>query len=264
MATQFQPLPNTNLAIPRAAVLIADVGSDTFTDLGDAENVALNIEVEEVERYSKNSGLKNLRASNVLQVTAALTLELADMTKFARAITVGGKEEKYAQIGEVGLSKMVQNVDSGSIIKLPGFGVENVTVDDGSGAVQYIEGVHYTLLPESGYVQITAIPVGADSDVNIGFDLEDKTNPGDEIFQAGIGSFFNVRKTVHIVSVNRVGPRDLLVLNDVQMRVDGERAFVGGDEFATVSIAGKCFVDPSKSQNYQIGYLSEISNQGAA
>lgn len=258
MAKQLKPIPADGLSIPRANILIAEVGDTAFADVGDCESFSLSLEVQEVERYGKNFGTKQLRKSDVIQVDASISMELVDMTRFLRALSVAASDTGAAlQTAAIGELHTVTGVEVGKVYKLPHRSVSNVAVADGTGAVDYVEGQHYVLLDETGYVQVIATPAGADTDLAVSYDAAEITADDDKLL-AGIGSQWNVRRCIHVVGINKVGKRDILVLHDVQIRPEGDRAFQGGDEYATLTLTGRVFADPSQAEGFELGYLSEV------
>ena len=259
MATQLRPLTAENLSIPRANVLIGAVGSNKLEDAGDCEAFSLSIEVQEAERYGKNFGLKTLRRSDVIQVDASVSMELVDMTKFLRALSVGGSDQgRVSQTAVTAATHTIQNVEAGRIYKLPHRAISNFSIDDGEAApVAFVEGVDYVLLQESGYVQIVKLPDGAGPNAEILYDAA-QIDAVDEKLLVGIGSDQNIRRQIHVIGINKVGPRDVLVLHDVKIRADGDRGFIGGDDYATITLTGRVYADPSQEPGFELGYLSEI------
>lgn len=263
MATELRPLPNTNLALPRCNVLIGDVGGTEFVDLGDVEALSMELSVEEISRYGRNSGTKQLRKSDVIQVDATLTMTVMDMTKFARALSVGGAETSQDQAAQTGLVYAATGAAAGKIYELPEFDVSNVVVQDGIGAETYVPGVDYIVLEEAGYVQILSVPAAADADIMVTYDCGERT--GDNaIFMAGIGNAWNVEKAVKIVSINKIGPRDEITFHRVELRPSGSKDLQGQDDYATLELTGRIYVDPSQPSEFALGYMKEVSAAGAA
>ncbi|MCL6286191.1 hypothetical protein M3P21_22110 [Ruegeria sp. 2012CJ41-6] len=262
MATELRPIPNDKLEVGRANVMMAAVGGTAFDDFGDCESFTMSINVEEIQRYGKNSGVKRLRRSDVIQVDAEITIEALDMTPALRALSVGAElSTMYVQTAETTAKHDISGVQAGKIFELPKRKLSKVTVTDGAGGVTYASGVDYVLLEESGYLQIIQIPSGADADIEVTYDAAEIV-VSEGKFKAGIGSNMNVRRTIHVISINTSGPRDQLVLHDVQVRPSGEKAMIGGDEFGSISLIGKVFVDPSQPPEFGLGYLTEIAPAG--
>lgn len=258
MAKALQPIPASGLSIPRANVLIGDVGSNYMIDVGDVETFSLSLEVEEVERYGRNFSMKTLRRSDVIQVNATISMSVVDMTKFMRALSVASKDDSfYTQQAVTDNAVTFQNVAGGRVYKVPHMKLASVSVTDGSGLVEFVPGLHVVVLEDSGYIQVLNTPAGADGSMIVTYDAP-AISSSDDMLMAGIGSNFDIRKTVHVVGINAVGPRDMLVLHDVQMRPDGERAFQGEDDYAQLSITGRVFADPTKPEGFQLGHMITI------
>lgn len=258
MATQLQPIPASGLTVPRANVLMADVGSSEFIDIGDCESFSLSLEVEEIERYGKNFSTKTLRKSDVIQVNASISFEVVDFTKFMRALTVGADENgRYTQDAATDETVTFSNVSAGKVYKLPHMSISSISIDDGLG-VDYLEGTNVVVLGESGYIQVLTTPETAGSDLVVTYSAPAVAASDDRIL-AGVGSNFDIRKSVHVISINKIGARDLLVLHDVQLRPESERQFVGEDDYASLTLTGKVFADVSKAEGMQLGYLTEIA-----
>lgn len=257
MARSLQPIPASGLSIPRANVLIGDVGGDHLIDVGDVEAFSLSLEVEEVSRYGKNSSTKTLRRSDVTQVTATISMSVVDMTKFMRALSVASADSgRYTQSSAVGAEVSFTNVAGGRVYKVPHMRLTGVSVSDGSGRV-FTPGVHVVVLEDSGYVQVLSTPAGSDSEMVVTYSAPEIV-ADDDMLLAGIGSNFDVRKTVHVVGINKIGPRDMLVLHDVQLRPEGDRAFQGEDDYAQLTLTGKVFQDPSQPEGLELGHLITI------
>ncbi|MCF7728659.1 hypothetical protein [Sulfitobacter sp. M22] len=262
MATQLRPLPNDQLQVGRANVLIGEVGGTIFDDFGDCESFAITVNVEEIERYGKNNGVKQLRRTDVIQVDAEITIEALDMTPQLRALSVGADLGSYfLQTAETAATFDIVSVEAGKIYELPHRKLSNVAIEDGMG-VPYVENIDYVLMDESGYLQIIKIPATADADLTVTYDAAEIT-ADDGSFMAGIGSNFNVRRAIRVVAINKIGPRDMLVLHDVQIRPNAEKAMIGGDEYGSITLTGKVFIDPTQDPEFGLGYLTEISPIGA-
>lgn len=258
MANQLQPLPASGLSVPRANILLADVGTQAFTDVGDCENFTMSLEVEEIERYGKNFSTKTLRKSDVIQVNATISFEVVDFTKFIRSLSVGADDKgRFTQNAATAETKTFASVAPGKVYKVDHMGISSVTVSDGSGLVEYIQGVHVIVLNDTGYIQVLVKPEGADADMVVEYSAP-AIVADDEKVMAGIASNMNIRKTIHVIGIGAIGQRDLLVLHDVQMRPEGDRAFVGEDDYATLTITGRVFADVSKAEGLQLGHLITI------
>ena len=259
MAKQLRPIPSDGLSVERANVIMSDVGTNEFTDIGDVEGISISLSFEEIERYGKNFGTKQLRRSDITGINMALSMETVDMTRFMRTLAVGAKEGSYAtQTAATSEVFTITSVKAGKVYKLPHRNLSAVTVDDGTGMVPYAVGVNVVILEESGYIQVLSVPTGADADVTVTYDAP-AIGEVDDIMQVGIGSNFNIRKTLHIIGINDIGPRDLLVVHDVQLRPEGDRGLVGGDDYSSLSITGRVFADPSQEKGLELGYLTEIA-----
>ena len=254
MARELRKIPTDGLSIRACNALMADVSSNHFVDIGDVEAATLAIEVEEISRKGRNSATRYTRASDVVEVNATLTMTILDLSKFWRALSVGADTgTKYTQAEATAATFAVDGVKPG-IYKLPHLRVSNVSVAD--EATPFVQGIHYVVLEDTGYVQVLTVPAGA-TGMEVTYDAA-AVVAGDEVVRAGVGSNFDIHKTIHLVGINPRGPRDLLILHDVRLRIDGDVAFQGGDDYAQLEITGTVLADPSRDTEFALGELWTI------
>lgn len=84
----FDPLSNDLYVIPVAELYFKPAGETAYINLGSADAITLEVSVEEQEKYAAVRGIRTLVKRAVTQVSANVSMTLAQMTPFARAASV--------------------------------------------------------------------------------------------------------------------------------------------------------------------------------
>jgi hypothetical protein len=84
----LDPLSNDFYVIPVAELYFKPAGSVEHINLGSADAISLEIQVQEQEKYAAVRGVRTLVKRSVTQVNASVSMTLAQMTPFARAASL--------------------------------------------------------------------------------------------------------------------------------------------------------------------------------
>lgn len=84
----LDPLSNEFYTIPVAELYFKPAGSAEHINLGSADAISLEIQVQEQEKYAAVRGVRTLVKRSVTQVNASVSMTLAQMTPFARAASL--------------------------------------------------------------------------------------------------------------------------------------------------------------------------------
>lgn len=89
----LDPLSNEFYTIPVAELYFKPAGSADHINLGSADAISLEIQVQEQEKYAAVRGVRTLVKRSVTQVNASVSMTLAQMTPFARAASLMSNAE---------------------------------------------------------------------------------------------------------------------------------------------------------------------------
>lgn len=95
----LDPLSNDLYVIPVAELYFKPAGEAEFINLGSADAISLEIQLQEQEKYAAVRGVRTLVKRTVTQVNASISMTLAQMSPFARAASVMATAE-VADVGE--------------------------------------------------------------------------------------------------------------------------------------------------------------------
>lgn len=256
MGIQFSPLSNDFYQIPKAQILFQPNGTGAMELLGDADDVTVNVNVDQTDRYSNEYGKKTLVDSIVNLVSAELKMTLVQLSDRNRALSMMSGLAYDAQSAVTDHLVTIASPDhTGKAYKLDHFDIdpEAVTVTDSTmSPIAYVEGTHYKIDTEAGIIQLIAKPVSATGSVKVTYDTV--TITADDLrANLGIGSDSNIRGKIIIRGTNDVGPQAYVELHDVQLRPSKERAMISDTDLATLEITGAVFADPSQPSGFELG-----------
>lgn len=258
MSIQFQPLSNDLYSIPKAQILFKPAGEEAFELLGDADEVTVEPTVEETERFSNEGGVRLLAKTVVTQVDAILSMTLVQLSDRNRALSLLGLLEYHTQLVATGFDINLLAVDHDKkIYPLSHINVTAVVVKDGADAVTYVLGTHYKLDSKAGFIQLLAMPGGADGDLHIEYNAP-AIVAADGIAKIGLAGKTENRGTIIIRGTNEVGPNIMLQLHDVQLRPSAARNYISETDFDTVQIEGRIFRDEAQAAGYELGFERTI------
>lgn len=263
MAT-FKGLENTFYAIPKAQILWKPVGADSYTVLGDADDVNIETAVEETERYTNEEGLRIKSRTIVTQIDLTLSMTLVQLTDTNRALSLLGEVTPFTQAAAADEVKNIAGVNhNDAVYQLDHRFIDgaSVVITDGATTVNYVEGTHYRVDAEGGFIQFIAEPDGADGDAVITYDvLEITADDGKNLI--GPASKSANRGSIIIRGQNDVGPRVMVELWDVQLRPAGERSYISETDLDTIELEGDIFRDPTKPAGFELGQETLIALEG--
>lgn len=257
---QFQALSDDFYSIPKAQILFKPSGNDAFELLGDADDVNIEIAVEETERYTNETGVRTLAKTIVNQVDATLNMTLTQLSDLNRALSLLGITEYDTQAEATGSTLSLTAPDhTGKTYELGAFDVSSVVVtDDGDPTpVAYVLDTHYKLDAKAGLIQLIALPDGASGNVEISFDAAEVVS-ADKMAKIGIASKTENRGEIIIRGTNTVGPVLMVKLHDVQLRPDGERRYISETDLDTIQVVGRVFSDSSQPSGYELGWERKL------
>lgn len=254
---QFTSLSSDFYAIPKAQVFFQLQGEDAFRLLGDADEITVEIAVEETERFTNEEGIRQLAKTIVTQIDATLGMTLAQLAPFVRALSLMGDLDTHTQTVATNYMMSFSNVIAdGMIYQLDHIRITpaSVTVQDGQVVpVPYVEGTNFKLDYDTGHIQILSKPVGADTTLEVEYDAAAILAAAD-VTKIGIGNNSSIRGALVIRGTNEVGPRVELRLHDVQLRPNAARNFLAEADISTVEVIGRVFRDTSQAAGFELGF----------
>jgi hypothetical protein len=256
---QFQALSDEGYSVPKAQLLFKPSGEDVYHLLGDADDVNVEITVEETERYSNIGGTRRLAKTIINQVDATLNMTLVQLSDLNRALSLLGEVTYDTQTADTGLTlSLTAPEHDGTVYALGKYDVSNVVVTDDAGTpVDYDLDTHYKLDAKTGKLQLISMPTGASGNVEVTFDCAEVV-ADDKLTKIGIASKTENRGEVIVRGTNTVGPVLELTLHDVQLRPDGERNYISETDLDTIDVVGRIFADTSKPTGFQLGQERRI------
>ena len=249
----FSALDEDLYSIGKATIWFKPLGETAFDLLGDSDDVAIAIEIVEQERFNNECGLRRLARTIVTEINATVSMTLVQLSDLNRGLSLLGDVVTFTQ-SAVSANNQVE-VGEGTLgikrLDFPFIDAGTFVMTDGV-AVPYVEDVNFKLDAQSGYVQIIAIPGGADSDLDMTYDVL-AVVPADGKNKIGIGSKPENRGTLIIRGCAAVGPNLRVTLHDVQLRPSGDRSYVSETDFDTIELEGSIFLDTSQPSGFELG-----------
>lgn len=252
---QYLPLSNDLYSIPKAQLLFREQGSASFDLLGDSDEVTIEVAVEELERFTNETGTKQLAKTFLTQIDATVNMTLVQLSDRNRALSLLSQLNFKVQDAAVGNTlSLVTPVHENKIYILNGdIDLSNVVVTDGDPTpVPYVEGVDYEIDTSAGFIQLIQAPGGSDGDVEIVYDVA-AILAADKRSELGIANKSENRGTLVIRGTNAVGPRLMVTLHDVQLRPDAERNYVSPEDLDTMELVGRVFRDETQAAGFELG-----------
>jgi hypothetical protein len=243
-------------ALTRAQVFWKGEADTTWMNLGDCESFTLNMEVEEIERFAKDSAVKIRRRSDVLQVTPTISMTLLQLTPFLQAARVlGDYSQKLTQtVGTNIVETFTGGGVPGALHRIAAWDATIVSVTDGAGSpVPYVAGTNFTFDEKSGMLEITSKPGGSGANVVVTYNRPAIT--AGERLRMGVAQQAQIKGSLMIRGVGSIGPQSIFELWNSQIRPEGDLPFIGADEYDQVTITGRLFADNTKATGYEYGQL---------
>lgn len=255
----FQTLSDDLYTIPKAQILFKPLGAPEYEILGDSDDVTLEMNVEETDRFTNEEGIRKLAKTIVTQIDPRLALTLVHLSDRNRALALLGMLEYATQTAAPGEVYLIEDVEEGGkLYKLPHIMVSINSVESTDVVpVPYVLNVNYRIDEENGIIQIIEKPAGANADVNVDYDAA-AVVAGDLKAKIKIGASTSTRGAMIIRGTNDVGKQVTLYLHDVQLRPSAGRAYVSETDLATIELEGRVFVDETQPEGLELGY--ELAN----
>lgn len=237
MATSYKVLDSGLYSIPLAEVMYSIPGSGVWHQFGDVDNFTLSITPTKISRFGKNGSTRTKRAEVVTQVDSVVSFRCMQFSQFVRAVSVLGKAETMVQAAVSDGTHAAKAV-KGALIKLPHFDVSNVTV---GGDGDWVAGTHYTVVDAAlGMVQLEdTFPEGVaeNDDILFGYAAAEIKNTDGRI-TAEVASQTEITVELMVRNLGQNDQHQVLHLFEVTLAPNGDKAFIGEDDFAGVDIQG--------------------------
>lgn len=252
----FQTLGKKFYSIGKANIWFKPEGSETYTLLGDSDDVTVAFDVSTEERFSNECGLRTKVQEIVTEINGTVSMTLVQLTDTNRALSLLGEANTYTQAGAIGINEtFTGGGEDGAIVNLSGSFVDTggtLTVTDGSTTVPYVLGTDFLLDDLSGAIQIINKPGGADGDLDVTYDTLAITAT-DEKSAIGIGAKSDNTGSLIIRQCQDFGPNVRLFLPIVQLRPSGDRSYVSETDFDTIELEGSILSDSTQPTGFELG-----------
>lgn len=234
-------------------------GTDGAVKLGDMETIGFSPTYEESERYSREYPTRTLVRSDVKQKDATFTATLMSITGTALGMIFMDDPDQYvAQAAAAEQTRIIEGVKVGRIYNLGKRDVTITSFDDGENEpVDYVAGTHYRLVPQTGDVEIVAIPAGAASDAVIEFSAAEIVE-SDGRQELGLMANNGVRGKLTLWGINDIGVSIHVEIWDIEWRPNGEVQIHGSDEYLQLPVTGRVYADPSQPVRFAFGRITII------
>lgn len=242
---QFAVQMITNKARMSAAqVLFQPEGSAKLYSFGNVTALEFTPNLQEFEDTSREEGIKQIIGIYLVQKDGTITLRTRSWTEVVYQLAMMSDKAYVVRAADEDVSVTYEDVAVGDIYRT----TKRVTITSATdGALEdpvaWVEGTHFTYHPQSGVVQILAIPAGSEPDLHLEFDVEAITD-SDKLLSLQVLGNEGVTGRLIAIGTNQVGQKGELNLGRVQFRPDGAVPFVGGDEGDEASLTGRVFAEP--------------------
>ncbi|SMC32484.1 hypothetical protein SAMN06297251_10138 [Fulvimarina manganoxydans] len=266
----FRPLSESLRYRPKGQALFTIEGSDIRQKVGDYESLNLSFEIEETDDYSNEYPIRTKTGSEVTQADVSVSFASRMLPRLIRQLMYGSASGlTISQAAAAAEVVDVAKIAVDEIARLAHRKITDCLVTDAAGAITYVEGTHYKCDREGGFVEILAHPVGATvtiepdgretAAVQITYDADAITDA--PVF--GILSNPSIVVRIEFLQNMRRGPQSEIVLNRVQIRVDGDVPLAAdGEDNASITFTGKCLPDTSQPAGLEIGYAIDRITRG--
>jgi hypothetical protein len=262
----FTPPSDGLYELPRIQVLFRKQGESKFVNLGDTDAFTWTPNLTEIERYGKDSSTRVLRRTDVIQKDATIGMTLYQMTDTARGMLLMAEPDAYlAQDAVADGDVTFTNPAAGDIYSL---GVRDVTltsVTDGTTPtpVAYVVNVNYKVDRRTGMIEILSVPDGADTDLVIAYTAPAILETAKR-WSGGPMSNNGVRGTLFLRGQGDIGENHEAWFWDVKLRPNGDVAFQGEDDYASIQLTGRCYADGTQPTGYEYGRMTSIPKTALA
>lgn len=241
-------------------VLYREIGSTHWNLMGDVGSFNVNVTVEKEDIYSNEYPTRTLVETSVTEVSADVSFECRMLTDWVRAASVMGSIQYDTQSAQTAATFTASDVKAGQIFDLGYLDVTVTSVTDGNATtpVPYTEGTHYTIDGKSGMLQINAVPSGADTTVDVTFDVAAITAT-DARLLSGVAQDTTLKVELMYIGHNEKGVRERIKLHNVEISPSGDRPFQSAEQDIAISITGKAVPDDAQPSGYKIGTLQTLA-----
>lgn len=245
----MNPLPSSGYVVPKAELFFMKAGTNNLINLGDADDVNIEIAVEEQERYANNIGVRTLVKSTVIETTCTINLTLAQMSAFARAASMMASTDTMSQDAATASTHTITGPVLGGIYKVGKLKLSNVSIVDSTDPtpVALVLGTDYIIDLDAGLIEL--LTDGHTGNLTVTYDAAAITSG----HKNGIANNPTLRGEMTIRGVNLDGDKVYAELWDVELRPASARAFISETDFATIELTGKLYRVAGKPAGYEFG-----------
>lgn len=262
----FTPLSNEFYSYGGGQLLLRLRGTTKYVNLGDCESLGISMNIEEIQRYSKEYGVRTLARSDVVQKDGTLNLTLVHMTDLVRGMLYMADPTSYVEQAAITAGSVTfDNVEVGDIYSLGALDVTITSATDGTTTVpvEYSVTDHLKVDRRTGFFEVIGKPDGADAKLTVAFTAPQITATAKRQ-DLGLMSTNGLRGELVFRSVASVGPQDEITLWDVELKPSGDVELQGGDDYKQVQLTGRILADGTKPAGYQYGRIRSIPRTALA
>lgn len=260
----FTPRSVNELFSPRGQVLFRPTGSDREVVLGEAEEFSATPELTESE-YRSKSYPKSLMVKKSVFATAlnvSLNLKSLNRTTLA-ALFMADVDTVLVQAAIPSTTRKFSKPLVGDIFDVGAFDVNFTAVTDGADGSPkpFVLGTHYTADAATGRLEVIALPEGAAAGIAITFTAPAIAEAaGRQAF--GILESQGLRGQITYRELGAEGPFNWIAEYwDVELRPSGAIPHLGGDEFASIELAGTAYARGGKPAGQEYGRVVTLQKR---
>lgn len=235
-------------------------GAEYAERLGDIEAAAVTPTLTDIERWSRDFAEQTLVATKTIRKDASFTMTLAQIHRTtASFLFMDTDGDKVIQAAVTSETKVFTNLKVGRLYQL---GKRNVTInsidDGGNVPITFVLDVHYKLASEPGFIELIAIPAGAE-DMEVDFSAAAITEE-DDIATYGLMANQGAYGAMFFYGINDEGVRFEYEFGNVRVTVTSAIPIQGTDDFLTVELNVRVYADGTKPPKFRYGKITELKN----
>lgn len=214
-------------------------GKTYHEEMGDADGVSVNVEVERDTRKDKRFGTARTADSQVTDTTVTLSFTLVQHTNRNRALGVMGNVSTMVQEAGTALTKSLGPVKANMHYEVGKFDISDVLVE-GPLSAELVLGTDYTYDAKTGIIQ----PLADFTAFDVTFDCA-AILATEERLLTGIAADTEIEGEALFIGTNNSGAKVHLRLWKVRFTPSSERSYISDDRI-TFEIEGECLADAVK------------------
>ena len=257
----LNPISN-GYTIPKGFIFAKFAGNDYFEELGDTDNVEINVEVERDERYDNRFGTRRVSDSQVTSIKVTFATTLVQMTNRNRALAVMGSKGALTQTAATAVVKTytVTTEMLGKAFDLGGIDLTMTSVTDGATTpVPKVLGTDYAIDTAAGMWQPLTEGV-----FKFTFDKPAITSATDRL-KTGIGGNPDIEAELIIRGTNDSGPKALVRVWKARLTPSKARGYISESERGSIELNGDILADAVRgaaegdATEYAFGYETTLA-----